>query len=94
MGKKLPIKPPKKYSGPFMEVSRIGFCENGKARGCIQFSGKRTIERDPSRPLSCFLVPLIKDLIPLLSYENADQLTEDVATVKEMLDRLEFESPK
>lgn len=91
MGSKLPAKSPQKYSGPFMEVSRIGFCENGKARTCIEFSGKRTIERDPSRPLSCFLVPLIKDLIPLLSYKNPVELDEDVATIKEMLDRLEFQ---
>lgn len=77
-----------------MEVSRIGFCENGKAATFVGYSGKRTIERGPSRPLSCFIVPLLKDLIPWVSYDSAEQLAEDVSTIKEMLDQLQFEPHK
>lgn len=94
MGKKLPIKPPKKYNGPFMEVSRIGFCENGKARTFVGYQGKRTIENVPSRPLSCFIIPLVNDLIPWLYYDSAEQLSKDVAAIKKMLDQLEFEPHK
>jgi len=84
----------KQYSGPFIEVRRIGWCQNGKATSYIEFSGKRTIECDTSRPLSCLFVPLIKDVLPLLLYENADQLAEDVATMNEILKDLKFTPEK
>lgn len=86
-----PPPPPRKYTGPFMEVARIGYCANGKARGYVEFSGKRTIERDRSRPLSCLIVPLIKDLLSIIFYKDADELAEDVALLKNFLDRLEIE---
>lgn len=79
---------------PYIKLAEVGHCDTERKNrtvGSIGYSGK--IVADEKRPMFSLAGVVIRELVTFVRYESKDQFDEDMATLKALIDRLEFKEP-
>ena len=77
---------------PYIKLTEVGVCDtnrNNRQVGSVGYSGKQVA--DEKRPMFSLVGIVVRELLPVIQYDSQEQFDEDIATLKALLDRIEYQ---